>query len=276
MPPIVVGVDDVGNCHAALSYATTEAVASECPLTLVHVLDAGYDDGQAPDFTPAEEYVKQASDGQVSVQTSVRQGPVAKALVEMSRTAALVVVEHRRLSRLRRHSSPSVAGRLAGRVRSRVVSVPEDWKIGRGSRRRIVVGVDAIDQDVDELLERAFARAARDDAGLLLIHAWSMASAYDDALVENKVEEEWSATYRRRLSARLDALQLGVGDSRVEISVVHRPAAKALIELSDRADLLMLGRGRTVHPLLHGLGSVPRAVLEDSRCPVEVVARLRV
>jgi nucleotide-binding universal stress UspA family protein len=153
-----------------------------------------------------------------------------------------------------------------------MVSVPEDW-VGRpGGRRRIVAGVDAVDDDTDELLKCAFARAAGNEARLSLLHAWSMSSGYDDALVDAKLEEEWSTTYRNRLRARLDALHLTAADVDVELVVVHQAASKALVEHSSGADLLMVGRGRSVHPLLHGLGSVPRKVLEDSRCPVEVVS----
>lgn len=280
-PHVVVGVDDLSDCHAALSYAAAEADISGSTLTLVHVVnsDVGNEvdadvDGRDADFGPAERYVSDMTAGRVKVETSVREGPVAAALLELSRTASLVVVEHRRLYRLGRRRLPSVAGQLAGRVRSRLVSVPEDWPVPSVRRGCTVVGLDAIDAEADAVLHCAFARAASDGARLLLVHAWSMSSAYDDALVEEKDEEEWRATYKRRLIDRLEALHLGPQVD-VEIRVVHGAPSKALIELSDNADLLLLGRGRAVHPLVHGLGSVPRAVLEDGRCPVEVVSSTR-
>lgn len=277
-PPVLVGVDDLGDSHAALSYAAAEADISGSALMLVHVtegavaIDPG---GENVNLLDAERYVREATEGRVKVETAVRQGPVAPTLAELSRTASLVVVEHRRMSRLGRHRLPSVAGQLAGRVRSRIVSVPEDWAVPAARRGRIVVGLDALDSEADELLQRAVARASRDGARLLLVHAWSMSSAYDNALVEANVEEEWRATYQRRLNQRLDAAHLGRPEVDVEILVIHQTPAKALVEISDEADLLLLGRGRSVHPLVNGLGSVPRAVLEDSRCPVEVVSSTR-
>lgn len=275
-PAVVVGVDDVRDCRAALSYAAAEADLIGSALTLVHVSDDETDGDEPPaDFGPAESYVRAATEGRVRVEESVRQGPVAPALVELSRTASLLVVEHRRLNRLWRQRQPSVAGQLAGRVRSRIVSVPEDWSTAPGKRRCIVVGLDAIDAEADELLECAFARAARDRARLLLVHAWSMSSEYDDSLVDANVEREWNATYQRRLRQRLGALHLDGSQLDVEILVIHQGPSAALVELSKEADLLLLGRGRSVHPLVHGLGSVPRAVLEDSKCPVEVVSLLR-
>jgi nucleotide-binding universal stress UspA family protein len=276
--PVVVGVDDLRDCRAALSFAAVEADLSGSTLRLVHVSDdeAASDGRRRPvAFESAETYVREATEGRVKLETAVRPGPVASTLVELSRTASLLVVEHRRLTRVRRQRLTSVACQLAGQARSRVVSVPEDWPASPSeSRDRIVVGLDAVVAEADQLLHRAFERALRDGVRLVLVHAWTMASSYDDALVEANVEEEWSATYRRRVRQRLDALGLGDPQVEMEISVIHQEASRALVELSDGADLLLLGRGRTVRPLVHGLGSVPRAVLEDSRCPVEVVASL--
>ena len=53
--------------------------------------------------------------------------------------------------------------------------------------------------------------------------------------------------------------------------MVHEEAGRALLERSATSRLLLVGQGRLVHPLVDRLGSVPRAVLLEADCPVEVV-----
>lgn len=271
--PVVVAFDGVGS-HAALAFAAREADIIGTPLQLVHVMDPETDVAalhRGPVETAAAA-VAELTCGRVKVETLLREGEVPATLTEVSRTASLLVVEHRRVSRLRRHRTPSIAGQVAGRVHSRVVSVPEDWAPGPKGGGCIMLGLDAIDQEADILMTRAFARASRERARLRLVHAWSMATPYDDSLVDPRVEGEWIANYQRMLGQRLKALRLEHRGVDVEMVVVHRAPSQTLIELSTEADLLLLGRGRSVHPLVNGLGSVPRAVLEDARCPVEVVS----
>jgi nucleotide-binding universal stress UspA family protein len=195
---------------------------------------------------------------------------VLQTLAEASRDAAVLVVEHRRVSRIQRYSAPSTAIAVADQVHCPLVAVPEDWQASCTAGGWVTVGIDAPDDESRALAERAFHLAQRGKARLRLVHAWSMSSRYDDAMVDAAVAEEWSRAYRSRMQRMLSDLQATHPCVEVTVEVVHGDPAKVLVDRSRSSDLLLLGRGRSVHPLVNGLGSVARAVLEDSHCPVEV------
>ena len=272
--PVVVGVDDVLGCHAALSFAVGEAAVTGAQVRAVHVLagpGTGARAGQEAALAGTIGRARCAEPGNhVDVVPLVREGPVLQTLVAATLEAEMLVVEHRRMSRLQRHSAPSTAITIAGRVHCPLVSVPEGWQPSRTAGGWVTVGIDAPDGESRALVERGLHLAQRANARLRLVHAWSMSSRYDDAMIEAADVEEWSRAYRTRLRQMLCGLQAMHPRLEVTVEVVHGDPAKVLLGRSRTAELLLLGRGRSVHPLVNGLGSVPRAVLEDSHCPVEV------
>jgi nucleotide-binding universal stress UspA family protein len=274
MRPVVVGVDDVLGCRAALAFAVGEAAVTGAQVRAVHVL-AGPDTGaRAGQEAALAGTIGRVRGGEpcrhVDVVPLVREGPVLQTLLGATREAAMLVVEHRRMSRLQRHSAPSTAIAGAGRVHCPLVSVPEGWQPSCTAGGCVTVGIDAPDGESRALVERGFHLAQRAKARLRLVHAWSMSSRYDDAMIEAADVEEWSRAYRTRLQRMLSGLQATHPRLEVTVEVVHGDPAKVLLDRSRTAELLLLGRGRSVRPLVNGLGSVPRAVLEDSHCPVEV------
>jgi nucleotide-binding universal stress UspA family protein len=206
------------------------------------------------------------------VTAALAAGPVDQTFVDRSRDAALVVVEHRRRSRLARYRRPSTAAMLAGRVHCPLVAVPEDWHARPRSTGVITIGIDAVDHETETLLGRGFSLAAREGARLRLGHAWTMSSPYDDAVVDAVIEKDWSEAYQTRLERLLAPYRQAQPAVEVSVEVVHRRPADALVTWSQASDMVLLGRGRLVHPLVDGLGSVPRAVLEDGCCPIAVAA----
>ena len=197
-------------------------------------------------------------------------GSVLQTLVRASRDAAMLVVEHRRATRTQRHRAPSTAIAIAGRVHCPLVSVPEDWQASCTAGGCVTVGIDAPDRESHALAESAFRLAQRRRARLRMVHAWSMSSRYDDAIIDPAVAEEWSRAYRTRLQRMVSDLQATHAGVEVTVEVTHGGPAKVLVARSRTSGLVLLGRGRSVHPLVDGLGSVARAVLEDGHCPVEV------
>jgi nucleotide-binding universal stress UspA family protein len=220
---------------------------------------------------PAHALAEVLADGRVDVVTSRHHGPVGPVLIELSRAASLLVLQHHRLSRLHRLAHGSTAVTIAGRVHCRMVSVPDAWDGGDQAPAEVTVGVDAVDAEAGRVLDQAFEHAAREGARLRVVHAWSMSSPYDDALVDDATAEEWTSAYRSRLEADLRERRAASAGVEVEVDVVHEDAGKALLERSAASRLLLVGQGRLVHPLVDRLGSVPRAVLLDASCPVEVV-----
>jgi len=276
---VLVAVDDTGECDAALDYACVEALTTGSVLELVHVSETSEpvdDQASASLNASARQDAEKRTEGRVSIESTVRRGPVVPVLVEASASARLLVVQHRHESRLERLRHGSMAVSLAGRVHCRMVSVPEDWRLraaraSGGNTALVTVGIDAIDAETERILGHAFQACERENAVLHVVHAWSMSSPYDDALVDAAREDEWATAYRARLSHVLAAARADHPHVAVQVHVIHQDAASALVDLSADSDLLLVGQGRGVHPLLDQLGSVPRAVLRDSSCPVEVV-----
>ncbi len=124
-----------------------------------------------------------------------------------------------------------------------------------------------------EALTWALAVAARGRWPVHVVRAWSMTSCPRPAsatvgYVPPMVEwEEAVADELRRHVAEVPAAP-GLD---VTCQVVHAASARALVEASERADLVVVGaRGRGgFRGLL--LGSVSNQVVEHARCPVTVV-----
>jgi nucleotide-binding universal stress UspA family protein len=268
-PRVLVAVDQPDDSEAGLRYAVAEAERTGGTLELVHVDDP--DGPPVDDVAPIHALAEQLAAGRVHVTTSRRPGPVGPVLIELSRTADLLVLQHHRISRLRRLVHGSTAVTVAGRVHCRMVSVPDAWGGGDQAPTAVTVGVDAVDAEAGRVLDQAFEHAAREGGRLRVVHAWSMSSSYDDALVDDVTADEWTSSYKSRLEADLRDRRAASPSIDVEVDVVHEEAAKALLERSATSRLLLVGQGRLVHPLVDRLGSVPRAVQLDADCPVEVV-----
>lgn len=110
MPGIVVGVDGSGDSHLALEWAVKEAALQHAPLTVltVHQVAAGHWTGKPliyPEDEPMQEQAKKAAEEAISkassqlgdakpasVTVKAISGLAAKALIDASKDADLVVV----------------------------------------------------------------------------------------------------------------------------------------------------------------------------------------
>ena len=88
----------------------------------------------------AVERAEKVDAGRVPVTKRLAHGPVVPVLVELSESADRVVLQHRRMTGLKRMFTGSVCSGVAGRARVPVVSVPEFW-VDPGPPL-VVVGVD--------------------------------------------------------------------------------------------------------------------------------------
>ena len=156
--------------ESALAFAAAEAVRAGCGLHLVHAVDLTpipadhvlipAADVEAWGAARLAEAVKVADDlvgDAVPVTHELVRGTPVGALVEVGRTARMVVLEHRHLSRLSRIVNRTVAGGVAAHLRVPVVAVPSGWRPD-GEPRVVVAGVD-VPERADEVLRAALAEA---------------------------------------------------------------------------------------------------------------------
>jgi nucleotide-binding universal stress UspA family protein len=139
-------------------------------------------------------------------------------------------------------------------------------------QQRVGVGIGDLDSCADALTF-AFEEAALRKASLTVIHAWeappvdiSRAGESFTGPSPHHVEEE--AT--KQLGGFLDSWRSKYPDVKVTQDVVHGHPARALVGLSARADLVVIGR-HAAHAGRPGPGAVRHAVLNHAHGPVVTV-----
>lgn len=275
---IVVGVGPE-EVDSALAFAAEEAIRARCGLHLVHAVHVSPPGPENALLTAVDVEkwgrevldlaVKRAEDmvdGAVPVTHELHRGAPVHVLVEAGRSARMVVLEHRHLSRLSRIVNRTVAGGVAARLPVPVVAVPSGWTPTDGPKV-VVAGVDVPERS-DEVLRTAVAEAHARGASLKVVHAWSW-PAYDaEATSYNDERRRWSDRSRAEVLAALD--RLGDESVAMEADVEVHPGRviEAILGASEGADLLVIGRHDPLVPVGSHIGPVARAVLREAACPV--------
>ena len=277
IPPIVVAIGP-GEMESALEWAAAEAVRAGCGLHLVHAVPVVPIRPETVLVPPVDveawgrellaRAAKRAADlvgGAVPVTHEIRRGAPVQVLVDAGRTARMVVLEHRRLSRLERVVNRTVAGGVAAHLRVPVVAVPSGWEAPGGGV--VVAGVDVPERS-EEVLSAAAAEARARGASLRIVHAWALTVHYDAMVMEVEERRRWTDRSRAEVRAALDDL----GDETVALEaevVVHAGrAVEAILDASQGAQLLVIGRHDPLVPIGSHIGPVARAVLREATCPV--------
>lgn len=277
--PVVVGIDGSDSALAAARWAAVEAERRGAPLHLVLAFpgDASAIAGnpyRAELHARAEQQMADAvnaADRAVpgrGVNSSVVHDFPVSALAEQARHAQLLVLGSRGLGGLTGLLIGSVAITLAAKAACPVVVVRGEDR-DPYSPEPVVVGVD--DSPVsDAAIEFAFEAAATRGAPLVAVHAW-LEQIYDAqvAILIDPVALE--DQHRATLEHRLAGWQQKYPDVPVTQVVARDAPARALVERSRAAQLVVVGsRGRGNLAGLF-LGSVSHAVLQHSHSPVAVV-----
>lgn len=277
-PVIVVGVGPE-EVESALAFAAEEAIRARCGLHLVHAVHVSSPGPENALLTAVDVEkwgrevldlaVKRAEDlvdGAVPVTHELHRGAPVHVLVEAGRSARMVVLEHRHLSRLSRIVNRTVAGGVAARLPVPVVAVPSGWTPTDGPKV-VVAGVDVPERS-DEVLRTAVAEAHARGASLKVVHAWSW-PAYDaEATSYDDEHRRWADRSRAEVRAALD--RLGDESVAMEADVEVHPGRviEAVLAASEGADLLVIGRHDPLVPVGSHIGPVARAVLREAACPV--------
>ncbi len=279
-PPVVVGVDETPAAQKGIRYAALEARRLGTSLLILHVTP-GYTPGAGIPAAPEDllraygfellEHARKHAHAAVpdlEVETTLVAGNTSvQSLVGSSDEAALVVLGAERRSFAGRVWTGDIVAGVAARAACPVVVVPPEWEPTH-DHGRVVVGVKDPEHAAG-LVDAGLSLADELDAELVVLHTWKAPSGYDD-IIASRTE---AGTYARKQEALLDGfVQSGHErhpDVEVRTEVLHAQAAQALVSASANADRLLISRPRH-GGALHHIGSVARALLNESRCPVEV------
>jgi nucleotide-binding universal stress UspA family protein len=192
-------------------------------------------------------------------------GSPAEAVTGASSGALMLVVGSRGNGAFAAMILGSVSRYAATHAACPVVVVRE---AAESPRRQVGIGIGDLENSAS--LTFAFEEAALRKASLIAIHSWhlpdsdiSRAGSIFTEPERYVVETETS----KRLAQLLDNWRAKYPDVPVSQDVVHGHPGRALVGLSARADLVVLGR-RSAH---HGPASVMHAVLNHAHGPVVTV-----
>jgi nucleotide-binding universal stress UspA family protein len=284
---IIVGVDGSPASDAAVGWAAHDAVLRGVPLTLMHVQDpmartwsqakvqeelAGWQKAEGRGILAnaskiahdiANETAPIAINGELQFSAP---GPT---LVDRSEDAELIVVGTDGRGALARGLLGSVSSGLVRHARCPVAVIHDgEPQMPHPTKAPVLVGVDG--SSASELAtEIAFDEAARRRVGLMALHAWSNRELVEVPGVDwpaVKAEEE------RLMSEALAGWQERYPDVTVRKLLVCEQPARALVETSQSAQLVVLGSHGRNALTRRFLGSVSNAVVQSVRMPV-IVAR---
>jgi nucleotide-binding universal stress UspA family protein len=282
--PIVVGVDGSEPARRAVRWAAQEAARRRVPLRVVTAFEWTHDHalgqvalgaryreimlGSAREQLAEAARTAEQEQSAIEVQSQLVVGYPIPVLTAEARHAQLVVIGDRGLGGVTGLLVGSVAVALGAHAECPAVVVRGEAETP-DSAWPVVVGVDGSPAS-EAALAFAYEAAAVRNVQLVAVHTWwdllvdpTMAPLLDWDAIENDEREV--------LAERLAGWGEKYPDVRVLRLVSRDHPARALVEQSLRAQLVVVGsRGRGgVAGLV--LGSVSHAVLHRAHCPVGVV-----
>jgi nucleotide-binding universal stress UspA family protein len=285
---ILVGVDGSPPAKVAVDWAAREAASRHLPLTVVHVLGlpvvmmwpevpmppdyVGWQEDQGRKILGAACTVAEQAAGDsggVRIHTEMPTGQTVVTLVELTRDADLVVVGCRGHGAVTRGLLGSVSSGLVHHAHCPVAIIhDEDPLMDKPADAPVVLGIDGSPAS-EMATDIAFDAASRRGVELVAVHAVSDADVMEVPGVDyNSLEQQ----AHEILAERLAGWQERYPDVKVSRVVTWARPSNALVQQSEKAQLLVVGsRGRGTFAGLV-LGSVSSAVAQAVRMPV-IVAR---
>jgi nucleotide-binding universal stress UspA family protein len=279
---IVAAVDGSPSSVQAALWAATEAAQRHEPLLLLHAVDQrglAFGSLLAPDYfdvleadgrqilAEAESQIRQLHPG-LDVKTSLHRAGAVPSLIEVSRSALLVVVGSRGMGGFGSILLGSTAVGVVAYGHCPVAVIrgqsPSEVPPTRGP---VVVGVDGSTTS-DAAVATAFDEASWRDTDLVAVHAqpWLRGFAHPP-------QHEWKLNDPESevLAERLAGWQEKYPDVKVRRIVGSHSPVASLLESAVEAQLLVVGsRGRGGFTGML-LGSTSQALIYHATCPVLVV-----
>jgi nucleotide-binding universal stress UspA family protein len=284
--PIVAGTDGSEESLRAVDWAAREAMLRGLPLRIVSAADTPprmipHRHRSGPDTVAdtlqkerernlnvaAERARAAAPELQVSVDDLPR--APAYALTEAGSDASMLVVGARGVGAFTALILGSVSRYVSAHATCPVAVVREETT---AAHRQVGVGIGDPARSA-AALAFAFEEASLREASLIAVHAYDMPSDQIGAALwalatpgRPALEEEAA----RQLDSVLADCQGKYPDVQISHDFVQGHPGRALVGLSARADLVVLGR-HTTHGALPGPGAVRHAVLNHAHGPVVIV-----
>jgi nucleotide-binding universal stress UspA family protein len=280
--PIVVAVDGSESNRSAVAWAAAEAAATGSDIVLLTAVEGHI--RSAPHFSirsqrlaahdilaDARHQVRQVVD-QEAVRTEAVAGSPVEVILHRSGHARMVVVGKRGLGGFARVIVGSTSIAVARRAGMPVVVVPDGWKRGNHSHGPVVLGID-LRRPHHTPIHLAFSRARRFGVPLVAVHGWESAALHscDDATACADAVSLWERETHAELDKILDLWRQRFPDVEVRPMRSYSPPAMAVVNAAEHAGLVVLGRHTEGGLGGFAPGSVTRAVLRGSQCPVMVV-----
>ena len=272
---LLVAVNGGPRSASALDWSIRWAADRSMSLEVCTVIDDDWNDEDYPVMEKAHQALLDAAREHIAQRAPelpssfvLHRGKLLDALVHLARHSDLLVVGSRKTAVLEGVIHGTLALKLAERVHSPLIAVPEEWVSGDG---RVIVGVD--DETDAGALEFAALASAVGQNELTLVHAVAEPvyySPYDfggrpELLQEMKKFSEQvvagKALALRELHPGLRTVaRVSVGNS--SLTMVHAARGASLAVVGTHARGVVLG-------VL--LGSVGRDLLMNMPCPIAIV-----
>ncbi|QFQ98098.1 universal stress protein [Streptomyces phaeolivaceus] len=294
---ITVGLDGSSESLAAAEWAAREAGLLGLPLRLVHVWEpVPVPMAQAPLLgveTQAhwtERIPREAADGirlrhpGLEVTTEQLSGHPADVLAHVAKDAELLVLGSRGMSGIGGFMVGSVGLSTVAHAERPVVLVrageqaadehemdPAGIPSAATPFRPVVLGLD-IESPNEELIEFAFAAAARRKTSLRVVHGWNPPPYYAYGLA---ADLELHGALARRETVALTEFLHPWREKHPDVEVTEEShygtPGNHLVDASREASLVVVGRRIRRNPFGTHIGPVAHAVLHHSAAPVAVV-----
>lgn len=152
-----------------------------------------------------------------------------------------------------------------------IAIVPDSWHLESHQDSPVVLGIDPY-RPQHNPIHLAFSRADRLGVPLVAVHGRETVISYpgDPAAMAPEVDE-WEQKADAEFDKVVDLWRERFPDVAVEAVHSHSDPAMAVLDKGQRAQLVVLGRHTDVKLDGFKFGSVTRAVLHYSECPVVVV-----
>lgn len=264
-PAVVVGIDGSRAGVRAASWAVAEAVSRDIPLRLVAVSESTAEDAQAA--VQAAAAAVGAAGAAVRIEVEVLSGSPTLALLEASRTAAMICVGAVGLRHLAHHRIGSTASALVASAHCPVAVIRGlDDGTGQTEPGWVVVEVDET-PDSAAVLQCGVGEARLRSAPLRVLGAWQ--SRYTD-VHDSQAVAEGNRLVRAQLDRRLAEWKRRYPDLDVRPVAVHGSMLNYLSRNAASIQLVVVG-ARNSEGVGELLGPTGLAALHDTDCSVLVV-----